>query len=213
MPLSNEQMIELFYQNPIEGVDFADGLARFSNMPAIYLRILKAFAKSTPEILEALATVTPETISDYSISIHGLKGSCYGVSAMALGDEAKALELASKAADWETIERDNPKVIEHAWTLIDKYQALIDAIEHPDGNKAELATAKTRPLLDKPDRAVIEKLLNATSNYDVEAIKAVIEELDKASYSSHPKLVEELRQLVTFFKYEAIEKKARDLLA
>jgi len=182
-------------------------------MPTIYLRILKAFVKSTPEILEALAEVTPETISDYSIRIHGLKGSCYGVSAMALGDEAKELELASRSSDWETIKRDNPLVIKHAWVLIDRFQSLIDTIEQTDGDKAELAQAKLRPLLDKPDRALIEELLHATSNYDAEAIKATIEKLDKAHYSSQPKLVEELRQLVTFFKYEAIEKRARELLA
>ena len=213
MSMSNEQMIALFHQNPIEGVDYTDGLARFSNMPAIYLRILKAFVKSTPEILEALAKVTSDTISDYSIRIHGLKGSCYGVSAMALGDEAKALEVASKASDWETIARDNPRVIEHAQALIDKLQGLIDAIEQPDGDKAELAAAKSRPLLDRPDRALLEELLGAASKYDIEAIKATIEKLDRANYSSQPRLVEELRQLVTFFKYEAIEKKARDLLA
>jgi len=212
MPLSNEQIIELFYRNPIEGVDYADGFNRFSNMSSIYLRILKAFVASTPEILEALTEVTPETIPDYSIRIHGLKGSCYGISAVALGDEAKALEMAAKSSDWETIQRDNPLVVEHAYVLIDKLRQLIKVVEQGGENKPDTSSAQTRPTLDKPDRALLEKLLEATLSFDIETMKTVVEELDKSQYRSEPRLVEELRQLVTFFKYEQIELKLRSLL-
>jgi len=211
--MSNEQMMELFHQNPIEGVDYADGFARFSNMPAIYLRIIKTFVRSTPEILEALANVTAQSIPDYTIRIHGLKGSCYGVSAMALGDEAKALELASKAMDWEIIERDNPRVIEHARALIGQFQSLIDAIELSGEHTTKGAVGEMRPLLDRPDRELIEKLLDATASFDIETMRIVIDELDKAQYRSEPGIVDELRQLLTFFKYEAIEKKLRSLQA
>ncbi|MDR1713726.1 MAG: hypothetical protein LBR39_06200, partial [Coriobacteriales bacterium] len=98
---------------PIAGVDYADGLQRFSGNGAIYLRILKSYVQNTPNTLAALAQVTPQTLADYAVTVHGLKGSCYGISATPLGDEAKALEFASKAGEWETVQRDNPVLIAH----------------------------------------------------------------------------------------------------
>ena len=134
MPLSNEQIIRILDENPIEGLDYTDGLNRLSNQASIYLRIVNTFVKSTPDLLEELARVTPETIADYTIRIHGLKGSCYSIGAMAPGDEAKALELAAKAFDWDTIEQDNQQVIEQTNRLIDQLQAVLDKTKESEAN-------------------------------------------------------------------------------
>ncbi|MDR1015074.1 MAG: hypothetical protein LBL86_08895 [Coriobacteriales bacterium] len=207
MALSKEQILKIFEENPIEGVDYADGLTRFGNQPSIYLRIVKSYIKNTPESLEELAAVTPDALDAYAVRIHGLKGSCYGISAIALGDEAKELEIASKASDWDAVQRGNPAVIAHVRELIAKLQGLVDKVEAD-----EAAGTDTRPETDAPDPGRLRKLLDATQRFDVEAMERIIKEMDALRYRSDPRLVEVLREHLTNFRYDLIEEKAQGLL-
>jgi HPt (histidine-containing phosphotransfer) domain-containing protein len=203
----NEQIQTILDTNPIEGVDYADGLNRFGNQPAIYLRIIKSFIKNTPATLDDLAAVTSETLADYAVQIHGLKGSCYGISAMALGDEAKALEIASKGEDWDTVQRDNPTVLAHAHELITRLQELVDKIEQSEDDNDD-----SRPLADAPDKDIVYQLLDATQSFDVESMEQAIDKLNALRYRSDARLVETLREHLTNFRYDLIEAKAQELL-
>jgi len=207
MPADNQQIMEILDKNPIPGVDYADGLNRFGNQAAIYLRIINTFVKNTPALLDKLANPSSENIADYTVNVHGLKGSCYGISAMALGDEAKTLEFASKDLDIQAVQKGNPALLEHANTLISQLEALLATIEQ--GNAA---TADDRPLLDVPDKRLIARLLNATQDYDMNAIDKALEDLDQTRYSSNPNLVRDLREDFTNFKYDKLIKKAQQLL-
>ncbi|MDR0347034.1 MAG: hypothetical protein LBH56_01490 [Coriobacteriales bacterium] len=208
MSATNEQIQKILDDNPIEGVDYADGLARFGNQPSIYLRIIRSFIKNTPASLVELAEVTQDTLNDYAVRIHGLKGSCYGISAIALGDEAKTLEMASKASDWETVQRENPTVIVHAEELLARLQDLIEKVE-----QSENADTDQRPLLDAPDRELARRLLDATTSFDVIAMEQTIKDMDAWRYRSDSQLVSTLREQLTNFRYDLIEDKARELLA
>ncbi|MDR2106365.1 MAG: hypothetical protein LBP24_03050 [Coriobacteriales bacterium] len=198
---------KIFSENPIEGVDYDDGLSRFGNQAAIYLRIIKSFIKNTPPTLDDLLTVTEDTLPDYAVRIHGLKGSCYGISAMTIGDEAKALELASKASDWATVQRDNPTVIAHVNELIDQLQALVDKVEQSDDQEDD-----ARPEADAPSRDLVRQLLEATQSFDVIGMEQAIKDMEAVRYRLHPQLVEDLREQLTNFRYDLIEDKARELL-
>ncbi|MDR2196801.1 MAG: hypothetical protein LBO07_02425 [Coriobacteriales bacterium] len=194
-------------QNPIPGVDYADGLKRFSNNGSIYLRIVKSFVANTPKSLDELATVTPETLPNYAITVHGLKGSCYGISAIALGDEAKALEIAAKADDWETVQREGGTLLAHARELIAQLQALLDAV-----TAAEQGGSSDKPSASAPDRALLQKLLDATLDFDADGMQKALDELDAFSYTSEPNAIAYLREQTTNFRYDLVEEKARQLL-
>jgi HPt (histidine-containing phosphotransfer) domain-containing protein len=207
MPISNEQILALLESNPIEGVDYADGLKRFGNQASIYLRIIKSFIQNTPATLEELNAVTQGTIDEYMVKVHGLKGSCYGISAMTLGDEAKALEFAAKAYEWDKIEQGNPPLIANVYELIDQLQAIVDKSE-----RLALVDADPRPIIEKPDAALVRELLTATQTFDVVAMGEIIEKLDLVRYSSDAKLVANLKEQLTNFRYDLIEDKATELL-
>jgi HPt (histidine-containing phosphotransfer) domain-containing protein len=208
MSQDNEQILNILNKNPIEGVDYADGLSRFGNKASIYLRIVNSFIKNTPASLEDLVAVTPETLSDYAVRIHGLKGSCYGISAIKIGDEAKALEIASKASDWVTVARDNPTVIAHVRELIAQLQDVVTKVE-----ESEDANADQRPLVNAPDRELARNLLEATRSFDVMAMERIIQEMDTLRYRSDPQLMNNLKEQLTNFRYDLIEDKARELLS
>jgi HPt (histidine-containing phosphotransfer) domain-containing protein len=193
--------------NPIPGVDYADGLKRFSNNGSIYLRIVKSFVTNTPKQLDELAEVTADTLPDYAVRVHGLKGSCYGISAVAVGDEAKALEMASKASDWDTVQRDNGTLIEHVQGLIAQLQSLLDTTA-----AAEAGGVSGKPGAAAPDAAVVRRLLDATLDFDADGMQRALDELDRFSYPNDPKVVAYLREQTTNFRYDLVEEKARELL-
>jgi HPt (histidine-containing phosphotransfer) domain-containing protein len=87
----------------IEGLDTEDGLRRLGGKESIYITILRSFAKSMPAMLERVKTCDAARLPDYTIAVHGIKGSCRNVGAKALGDEAEALEMAAKAGDLDKI--------------------------------------------------------------------------------------------------------------
>jgi HPt (histidine-containing phosphotransfer) domain-containing protein len=204
----NDRIHKILEETPIDGVDYADGLTRFGNQPSIYLRIIKSFIKNTPASLEELASVTSDTLDDYAVRVHGLKGSCYGISAVTLGDEAKSLEIASKASDWPTVEQGTPLLIAHTNELITQLQSLVDKVEQSEDDNDD-----QRPVVDAPDRELLHNLLEATRNFDVEAMQQIIEKLDAVRYRNNPRLVADFREQLTNFRYDLIEDKARELLS
>ncbi|MDR1421921.1 MAG: Hpt domain-containing protein [Coriobacteriales bacterium] len=198
---------QILNANPIPGVDYTDGLKRFANNGSIYLRIVKSFVTNTPKTLDELAAVSPETLPEYAVQVHGLKGSCYGISATVIGDEARALEVAAKISDWAEVERDNPTLLEHAHELIEQLQRLLDTVaaaEHQGNGKPSAAT---------PDPTLIHRLLNATLDFDADGMQKALDELDRFVYTSDPKAIDYLREQTTNFRYDLVEEKARELLS
>jgi signal transduction histidine kinase/DNA-binding response OmpR family regulator len=87
----------------IEGLDIEDGLKRLGGKDSIYIMILRSFVKSAPAMLDRVRDCDGDGLPDYTIAVHGIKGSCRNVGAKALGDEAEALETAAKAGDLASV--------------------------------------------------------------------------------------------------------------
>jgi HPt (histidine-containing phosphotransfer) domain-containing protein len=109
----------------VTGLDIAAGIAQYNN-EAIYRRILSVYLKSTPSLLAKLQDPTQDTLDDYIVDVHGLKGSSYGVHAQTVGKMAEELEKAGKAGDFETILANNPALIEAANTLLQELELYLN---------------------------------------------------------------------------------------
>jgi HPt (histidine-containing phosphotransfer) domain-containing protein len=207
MQSQNEHIQTVLASHPIEGVDYADGMKRFGDQATVYLRIIKSFIKNTPATLDELAGADPEALDDYAIRVHGLKGSCYGISAMTIGDEAKTLELASKAGDWATVEEGNPPLIARVNQLIAQLSQLVSLIEQTSPDAED-----NRPLADAPSREQLRRLLDATQCFDVETLEQTIADMAQTRYRQDPTLAERLREQLTNFRYDLIEAEVSRLL-
>jgi len=108
----------------IEGIDMAAGIARYGNNKPLFLKLLHAFAKTTPALVDKLRNPAAAELDAYIVNVHGLKGGCYGVAANEIGKMAEALEHAGKAGDFETIQRDNPALLAAAEKLFAALQCL-----------------------------------------------------------------------------------------
>ncbi|MDR1159480.1 MAG: response regulator, partial [Syntrophomonadaceae bacterium] len=94
----------------VPGLDMPGGIQRYRSEKT-YWRILQSYLKSIPDILEKLRSPSEENLPDYIISVHGLKGSSYGIHAAEIGKLAEALELAAKEGDLKTVLEQNDALI------------------------------------------------------------------------------------------------------
>ncbi|MDR3231372.1 MAG: cache domain-containing protein [Synergistaceae bacterium] len=107
----------------IDGVDVAEGLARFGN-EKIYREILFSYLSHIPELLDKIRQVDEESLPAYAVTVHGIKGSSYGINADRVGKMAEELESAAKRGDIETLKARNGAFIDAVDTLLANLRAL-----------------------------------------------------------------------------------------
>ena len=196
--MPDDTTAHILAETNILGLDIPDALARMGNNPKLYMRIIDSYINNMPGNLDDLATstITAETLPDYAIRIHGAKGSCYGIGANAVGDRAKALEMASKAGDLNTCLQDNDSFIASVNELLEDLKDLKAKVEAPEGSKAQE---------DKPSAAKLAALLTATQNFDIDQMGRLVEELSSVSYANDNAVVEKIKLSFDAFDYQAIE--------
>ncbi|MDR1509163.1 MAG: response regulator [Synergistaceae bacterium] len=190
----------------VNGVDFSNGMRRFNNSAETYLRVLNSFVQNISKYLDGLRLVTKETLSDYAVLVHGIKGSCYGISADEAGQMAEALEFAAKAGDFAKVMAGNDTFIRTVESLIPQFQAILDSA-------GTMRARSGKQTAEAPDREQLAKMLEACGNYDIETMQKAMEELERYNYKSGDALVEWLRDQIVNFDYDSIQEKLETVLA
>jgi len=191
----------------IDGVDLAAGTAQFGGEKN-YLEIVKVFVHDTPKLLDTVqnaldgfrllpraAATAIEALQSYTITVHGIKGSCYGICAAAVGDLAKELETAAKSYDLGKVVELNNSFVQAVEKLIEELKALIP---QKDGIP--------RPEKDAPDPAVLQMLLEATRSYNINIMFIALEELEQYRYKTNDRLIQELRSAIADYDYTEVIK-------
>ncbi|MDR0709803.1 MAG: response regulator, partial [Spirochaetaceae bacterium] len=186
----------------LEGIDFSAGIKRYGT-EKIYLRILRSFLAHTPGLLEKLRALTRETLPEYAITVHGLKGALYGICAGETGRDAEALEFAAKAGDYETVEA-------HSAAFVLKVESVLEALEKLLRPAEEKKNKKRKAAV--PGRALLEKLLDASKRFKPAIMEEVLTELEGCEYESGGDLIPWLREQVDNLEYDAVQEKLESLL-
>jgi CheY-like chemotaxis protein/anti-sigma regulatory factor (Ser/Thr protein kinase) len=181
----------------IEGVDVRAGVANFGNDVDMYVTVLSTFSKNTrnmlTEIDEHLAKVD---LKDYSIEVHGIKGSAYNIFATELGDRAKRLENLAKAGEEALVRAENRDFVEYVNDALDTIDEALVAFREK--------YAKPRALA--PDTELFEKLREACGRYDVRQVDAAMQALESYEYETGNELVNWLREQVDDMNFDEIYK-------
>ena len=178
----------------VNGIDLAKGRERY-NSEAAYLEILRSYSLHTPALLEKLRNCAPETLAEYAVTVHGIKGSSYGICADEVGKRAGELEHAAKAGYYEQVQTDTARFIELAERLLAE---LGEALKKAVSAKA----AKQRSAA--PDRAALAKLLDAVKRYKSTLMEEIMAEIELYEYESGGELVRWLREQMDNLEYDAI---------
>jgi PAS domain S-box-containing protein len=197
----------LLEKTHISGIDVIAGMKRFNDSASVYVGVIKSFTQNMPKLLETLRDVAEPTLPEYAVRVHGAKGSCYGICADEAGRMAEALEIAAKDGDFARVMAGNETFIGNVETLLSQ---LEDLERSADEIEKEAGSAKNT--LPAPDRSLLEKMLNASRDYDIDAMQSVMDELDQYSYESEGELISWMKEQVVNFGYDAISEKLEETL-
>ena len=104
------------------GVDINEGLAYCQGDRDFYMSILAEYARDrSAKLSDIWGFFTSKDWKNYSIKVHAVKSSSKMIGADSVSEQAKVLELASKAEDADTVNRG------HA-AFMDSYKKLMDTI-------------------------------------------------------------------------------------
>ena len=189
----------------VKGIDFTEAIERYNDEEA-YINMLRSFHLHTPDILEKLKRFSGkdhETLDEYRILMHGLKGVSYGICAKEIGDEAKKLENAAKTGNIKEIFENNA-------FLIKKTEALLADLGEV---LKKTANTEVKPHLFAPDSKLLIKLLYAARIYRASAMWSIIKELESFEYTTGNELVAWLHGKMDIFEYDAIQRRIKNEFA
>ena len=164
----------LFEDIDIPGLDVTAGVERFGDDEEEYLRILRSYADNTAPLLEKIQTPDKDTLPDYAIIVHGIKGASRGIVAGPVGDFAEQMEKAAKAGNYDYVIENNDGLIACVDNLINDIQALLKHI----------SLAKPKPLKTQIDREMIRKLFDACNRFDMDGVDQTMKEITGFQYET-----------------------------
>jgi PAS domain S-box-containing protein len=170
----------------IPGVDTKKGISFYGGGLDIYLSLLRSFISNTPGIIDKLRVISNETLPDYTIAVHGLKGTSASIGVETIRKEAFELETMSRAGDIEGILPRNDKLIKDTEVIVANIKAWLDQY---DANNA-------KPRLKAPNREVLARLRRSCEIYDMSGIDKAMLELESADYEKGSDLVAWLKEKI-----------------
>jgi signal transduction histidine kinase/CheY-like chemotaxis protein len=184
---------EVMQTAQVNGLDMVKGLERFAGDGKAYMESLRSYVVHTPALLAAARTLDP--LADYAITVHGVKGSSYGISAETLGQWAEKLEHAAKAGDLALVQAENGGFIDEAEKFIAELTGFLDILEEK----------QCKPRKAAPDPALLEKIRDAAEHYDMGMLETAMEELERYRYEANADLTPWLREQIDKSEFEVIQ--------
>jgi len=187
--------------SPIQGVDFQEGKKRYPEKT--YLDILRAYCTFTPDLLEKMRyakneNFSEEVMEEYVVTVHGLKGSTYGICAEAMGKRAEALEHAARKRDMQFIQTNHDLFIQAVEKLLKEMKEFLAKI---------IQQGSAKPVAPKPDTALLRDIADACKHYKVNAMEEMLGKLESYQYESGGDLVSWLREQVDNLEYDVIQER------
>jgi hypothetical protein len=142
-------------------------------------------------------------MGEYTIAVHGLTGSSYGICAGSVGKKAEDLEAASRRKDIEFVKANNEILMEEAAALHQSLEKLLASI-------AEHSEAK--PVAKSPDTALLKQFLDACKQFKSSLMEEILEKLDSFQYESGGDLIQWLREQTDNLEYDAMDKRLSEEL-
>ena len=188
------------FPSVIKGIDLNKGLKRFDGDTETYLDVLRKFSQNVPSMTDKVVKVTESGLKDYTIIVHGIKGSCFGICADETAVLAEALEAAAKKGDYDFVTENNAAFLVSVRGLLENINLALGEMA---GDKQEI--------LEKPDEGLLERLLDSCLRHDMNDIDNIVAKLDTYTYESGGELVQWLREMADEMNYNEIaERLAED---
>ena len=170
----------------IPDVDMKQGLSFWGGDMSLYLSILHSFADNIPISLEKIRDVAIETLNNYRISVHGLKGTSASIGAERISKSAAYLEALAQNGDLPGILSENGRFIRDMENIVSDIRKWLN--QHDEACK--------KPRLKAPDLDILAELLQSCEAYDIHGIDKAMLELENADYETGADLIKTLRNKI-----------------
>jgi signal transduction histidine kinase/CheY-like chemotaxis protein len=179
------------------GIDLLKGRERYGNDNA-YLDVLRSYCLHTPSLLEQLRSLAAGNtdLEGYTIAVHGLKGSSYGICADEAGREAEKLENAAREGDVDYVKKTNESLIGMVNMLLLDLKELLAMAASKKGSRNKVS---------KPSEELLDKLREAASRYKSSVMEEIVSELESYDYETGSDLVVWLREQLDNLEYDSIK--------
>jgi HPt (histidine-containing phosphotransfer) domain-containing protein len=178
----------------IPGIDIEKGLYLYGGKHKIYIDILRAYVECTPAYLNQLRKAAAETLDEYHMIAHSLKGSSAGIGAEHLREVAAGMEASARNGDAEAFLAQVNPFADEAFILIEN---INEWLKEYDANSG-------KPCLTAPDRNLLKKLRQSCEEYDIMGIDVALDELERYEYETGADLVSWLRQQTIMMELDEI---------
>ncbi|MDR1873041.1 MAG: response regulator [Deltaproteobacteria bacterium] len=156
----------------IPGLMVEEAMERFGGDREVFLSVLRSYVSSVETLAPKLENPSKDTLKDYTITVHGLKSSSYGVGANEVGDLAKELEARAVAGDLDYVLAKNSEFLAEVGRLVRGIRELISPESQDDD----------RPLRQDLDPTILERLAEASGTFDMDGIEDALNQLDEFKY-------------------------------
>ena len=110
----------------IPGLDVEKALDLYDDDEEIYQAVLKSYVDNMPDALKILRNVSAETLQEYYIKAHGIKGTSANIGAEDLRQLAGKMEILAKSGDLQGVLAENHVFIKHVEDLLVNIQKWLD---------------------------------------------------------------------------------------
>jgi len=102
----------------IAGIDTKKGLDLYDDELDIYLVVLRSYVEHMPATLNKMRKVSAETLLDYAVAVHTVKGASANIGAEEVRQSALHLEMMAKADNLAGVLAENEKFLKRVDTLV-----------------------------------------------------------------------------------------------
>ncbi len=177
----------------INGLDIEKAAERFGGDMEVLYEVLRSYAAGTRPLLRDLRNLLESgDMPGYAITVHGIKGSSYGILAKEIGKLAEGLEKRAKDGDVDAVRAGHVQFELSVDSFLDELDSLLST------------KAEDKPMAERPDPAILLELREACARFDMDRVDAAMELLEAKSYKNGGDFVAWLRERVSEMAFEEI---------
>jgi hypothetical protein len=187
----------------IDGIDLERALENLEGNGELLRQVIRAYIKHTSALLDKIGSPSEENLGEYSIIVHGIKGSSLGLRAGDVASRAGELEIASKNGDIAAVVTKNDDFIRTTRRLISDLSAFLAEEAGDFGGEVKVS----------PDAELLENIIEASERFDASAIERNLAEMEKYTYENGGELVKWIREQYENLEYDLIRERLTSVRA
>jgi HPt (histidine-containing phosphotransfer) domain-containing protein len=133
-----------------------------------------------------MRAVNAETLPDYTINVHGIKGASANIGAEKIRETAASLEVAAKAGDLSGVLARNATFLKDLENVLAGIRAWLKSQE----------SQEAKPQRPAPDPTLLANLRRSCERFDLSSSTKILTDLESANYEKDAELITWLREKI-----------------